>query len=81
MSNGYDGQLMREAKELAKDYDVDLNVALRAVIGAKHAIAMYQIKDVLNDIYDTHKTRLMMDTGYDVQLAKEQGDIGSGRRW
>jgi len=78
MSNGYDGQLMREAKELAKDYDVDLNVALRAVIGAKHAIAMYQIKDVLNDIYDIHKTRLIMNTGYDAQLAREQKEWDEG---
>tara|TARA_Y100000748_G_C15361960_1_gene436129 strand:+ start:315 stop:491 length:177 start_codon:yes stop_codon:yes gene_type:complete len=56
MSNGYDGQLMREAKELARKYDVDLNVALQAVIGAKQSIAMYKIKDVLQDIYD-YQTR------------------------
>lgn len=56
MSNGYDGQLMREAKELARKYDVDLNVALQAVIGAKQSIAMYKIKDVLKDIYD-YQTR------------------------
>ena len=56
MSNGYDGQLMREAKELARKYDVDLNVALQAVIGAKQSIAMYNIKDVLQDIYD-YQTR------------------------
>ena len=56
MSNGYDEQLMGEAKELARKFDVDLNVALQAVIGAKQSIAMYNIKDVLQDIYD-YQTR------------------------
>ena len=52
-SFGYGGQLVREAKELAEKEQVDLDIALKAVVGAKHAIGLYKIKDeviVLQDV-------------------------------
>jgi|TARA_B110000858_G_C17808425_1_gene479371 hypothetical protein len=53
MTVEYGGQLVREAKELAEKEQVDLDIALKAVVGAKHAIGLYQIKDeviVLKDV-------------------------------
>tara|TARA_R110001632_G_scaffold16468_3_gene53258 strand:+ start:436 stop:657 length:222 start_codon:yes stop_codon:yes gene_type:complete len=61
MSVEYGGQLVREAKELAEKEQVDLDIALKAVVGAKHAIGLYEIKDeviVLQDVMREIQTNL-----------------------